>query len=287
MKFRKDKTNTAIYEAMKLTLKHKYVFNTLNPKSHHLTTHRSGSDMDYLKAEQQLDTFFVCDLGLRLIQLKDKFPIDEVPAIQKRLTRLFYCRGLMYNKKNAYQCHHPLCPLCFHRKHYRMIGDLKPYLSEQNKLRTLGLSVSVPLDQIDMAMESLEVRSRKITASLSPHVLQWSRQPHLAYDEESEQYTASSIIVMIHKKSDTEIDEVCSEFADLITSNSGGRAIMENMNVLLQEILYYDPNLLKHTGSRGLVKWDQKPLGFKYRAKSTHGRKKGAERVGSKCSRAA
>jgi hypothetical protein len=271
MKLRKDKTNTAVYEAMRQTLKHPFVSDRLDLLDiPFLKQHRKGFDLEYMSAEHRLDTFLTATWAHMIPQLKDKFGTEEAESITKRMWKLFHCKGLVYNKKKAYQCHHPLCPLCFHRKHYRTINDLKPYLKEDNQLHIVRLSERVYSSQIDMAMEALEGRAKKLTASLPPHVQQWIRQSHLSYYQD-DVYVASCVILVVCKrtKEDT-LDPIYTKHEDAGLSRKSVEASMKYMSPILKEYLYYDPSLLKHGGSRGIVAWEKKAPGFKYRVKHAH-----------------
>jgi hypothetical protein len=125
-----------------------------------------------------------------------------------------------------------------------------------------------------MAMEALEGRAKKLTASLSPHVQQWSRQSHLSYDKEKDVYVASCVILVVCKrtKEDT-LDPIYTKYEDAGLSRVSVKASMKYMSSILKDCLYYDPLVVKHAGSRGIVKWEKKAPGFKYRAKHAHDRK--------------
>ena len=278
MKIRKDKINTAVYNAMKKAQKNPYVFSVINPISIHLETHRKGFDLDYLKTEHQLNLFFTHMWKSRIPQLKDKFGDAKAKEMIERLMKLFYCKGLALNQKHSHQCHHPLCPLCYHRKHYRTLNDLKPYLRKENALYVLYFSEAAGYDQVHMVMDALETRAKKITTALSPSVEQWSRQAHLYYNEEQRCFIASAVIVAIYKKTKEEaVKEIVAGYENYgIKSNSGREASMGNMEVLLCDVLSYDPLVVKYAGSKGFGDWDLKPPYFKYRAKHAHKRTKGA-----------
>ena len=274
MRLRKDKTNTAVYEAMKQTLRHQQVQKILDmDDARYLNIPRKGFDIDYMNVEHRLNQYFTSICKAMIEQSEEKFGKEEAVKIKKRMKKFFGCRGLAYNKKHSHQCHHPFCPLCYHRKHYRTIGDLKPYLKPRNKLKIIILSETVLRDQIDMAMESLEVRSKKITKSLSPHVEQWIRQPHLVCLEEEDtiHYIVRSVIVMIHRASrEEEVSAVCAGFQNWDMKIFTKDAAMNLMSPLLCKSLFYDPLLLKHAGSWGIERWDRMLYGFRYRAKHAH-----------------
>ncbi len=275
MKIRKDKTNTAVYNAMKKAQKNPYVFSVINSLDSHLETHRKGFDLDYLKTEHQLNLFFTHMWKSRIPQLKDKFGDAKAKEMIERLMKLFYCKGLALNQRHSHQCHHPLCPLCYHRKHYRTLYDLKPYLKSDNRLSVLRLSEAADYDQLHMVMDALETRAKKITTALSPNVEQWSRQAHLYYDEEQRCFIASAVIAAIHKETKEEaIKGIVADYEEYRVESRSIGANMGNMENLICSILAYDPLVVKYAGSKGFGDWDLNSPYFKYRAKHAHKRTK-------------
>src|SRR5210317_851864 len=128
-KLRKDKINTAVYAAMEVTASHPYVVHVLNQSdTSALETHRKGFDMDYMKMEHRLHAFFTTYWRDRLPQLREKLGRGNDYDALESMKRIIYCKGIAYNKKRSHQCHHFLCPMCHHRKHYNILNDLKPYL---------------------------------------------------------------------------------------------------------------------------------------------------------------
>ncbi|MDF7826721.1 hypothetical protein P4B35_22015 [Pontiellaceae bacterium B12227] len=274
-KIRKDKTNAAVYEAMKKTLNHPQTQKILDMSDvGWLETHRDGFDMEYMSLEHRLNQFFITTWATMVTQLEEKFGTEQAIEIRERLKKVFSCKGLVYNSKNAYPCHHPLCPLCHHRKHYRTIKDLKSYLKEGNSLHVLALTEPAPMEKINMTFGDLEARAKRFTKAINKHVEQWIRIPHLSYDEEAGIFNVSCVLLIVVKSSKVQpimvpIYTTYEQEVEL-QPRANPKASLDSMPEVLCDHLYYDPLVLKYGGSRAMELWDRKTPGFRYRAKVAH-----------------
>ncbi len=274
MKLRKDKTNTAIYEAMMETLKHHYVLGTTDSYDiFHMEPHQKGFYMDFMAVERMLTRFFTTQLNMRIPQIIDEYGEAKGAEIRERLIKLLYCKGIVYRKKKCkHHCHHPLCPICHYHKHLRTIRDLKPYLkADRNRLHLLWEHVGFDYHQIHAAFEALERKAMKVTKKLSPHVAQWSRQSLLRYDEESGKFMPGYVVLAISSKTDAEdMDRLLEQLGKQGVQSKTVTACMANMVPLVKHLLCYDPLVLKHAGNQALIDWEDRTPGFRYWAKVAH-----------------
>jgi hypothetical protein len=273
MKIRKDKINTAVYEAMRKAQNHPQIQKLLNQcEVGRPETHCDDFDMEYMSQEHRLHQYFITTWAAMIPQLKEKFGPEEAIEINERLKKVFCCRGLVYNTKNSFQCHHPLCPMCHHRKHYRTIKDLKPYLDEKtNDLYVIRESEFVPFDQIPMAMLVLEQRAKKITKAMSSLTEQWILLPRIRIDKQTKTYEASFVILAVGKKANTvDIMKAFGRHTPVEPCNTRFKAILDNIRPLTANTFGYDPLLLKHGGIQAMELWDRQAPGFRYRTKVAH-----------------
>lgn len=275
-KLRKDKTNFAVYQTMKQAANHPYVNKLLDTvDAVWLNPHRKGYDMDYMSIEHRLNQFFTSSWSGRVRQLEEKFGEERAREIEQRLKKVFSCKGLVYNRKNQYQCHHPSCPLCYHRKLYKVIKDLKPYLSKERVIQVLSLTHLSDRDTVGFVYDGLETRAKRLIREVSPFTEQWIRIPHIAYSEEMECFilTCLIIIIPVNRKRQSDLKPIYKKYEEKIGLQGRAKldALMDSMPELLKKFLYYDPLVLRHGGSWAMEEWDRKTPWFRYRAKHAHG----------------
>jgi len=271
MKFRKDKTNTAVYTALQKYTGSGEVRTRLD--SLRIWPRRSYSngfattywDQEFLASEYFRSVILECFQEEWLNRYGDKAAMHG-----NKLAKSLFCRGVTLKKKNLHQCHHPLCPLCFSRKQYRLIRHLKPYLVKGNKLTLFRCNELVEnKEQIGLILSALEGKAKTMTASMTKSVHQWIRQPHLSLHKESGHYMASYLVLAVceESKEDQMKEEALEKAHGLNGCVENLPCSMDSMSDLLTNYFYHDSTMARRLGVEGLADFNRILLQGRYRAK--------------------